>query len=390
MVIVFILKKFKSTAFFFLALYFATNIKCSRAYQNVNQWTPNIANSFISNVIRPMKRATSIERHHPHVIPPMNSSGGERLSNMTLRQFLSHPDGFHLGLAPAFFGFYNYFGALAAFHDNVLSKEEKEKGRMLLPIGLKKRENWRRHRYRHGEPQILLKSVAGASAGAMAAVLLASGSDPRESAEFASSITLENFNDFPGIGGILKGDLFEAIMVNKLKESKLEEALIPVAVTAYDLREGKGKILKRGCMGKATRASAAFPGLFQPCKWQDNIDSRYDLIDGGLKDPHGLVGLKDLGRQGEKKRIVNLCARSYSSSPIGPSQLPTGLNAAEMVSISIENSPQCGPWSMENGPRAVEASMQAMNEVLDVPMYKGAEDKHFILRVDAKAFIPKK
>jgi len=38
---------------------------------------------------------------------------------ITLREYLTHPDGFHLAMAPAFFGFYAYFGALITLDEEV-------------------------------------------------------------------------------------------------------------------------------------------------------------------------------------------------------------------------------------------------------------------------------
>lgn len=384
-------------------------------------------------------------RHHPHIIPPSHAAyatksksnskskskhAEDRLSNVTLRQFLSHPDGFHLGLAPAFFGFYCYFGVLTAFHEHVLTEEELNQGKILLPVGHGDRKDGERegegeHQRSKSEP--LLKSVAGASAGAMAAVLLAAGLNPRESADFASEMTVHRFWDFPGFGGVLKGRLFETIMVNRLKRSglaaanssggggggasgdgvdnvQLEDGLIPVAVSGFDILTFKNKIMTRGCMGKAARASASFPGLFQPCSWKDtatNIHNDADdddgtrtrtqyLMDGGILDSYGLAGLGHLQRHEQNKRVVNVVAGTYGSSgPCGPSSLPEGLDASEVVSISIEGVPQCGPWAMANGPRAVEAARKAIVEVLDVPMYHGREEGHYVLHVDAKAFIPK-
>jgi hypothetical protein len=84
-------------------------------------------------------------------------------SNLTLREFLLHPDGFHLAMGPAFFGYFAYFGALITLdeavgvlhyshgHDN--GEGETSDGDIM-----------------EEEKKMLLKSVAGASAGAMAAV----------------------------------------------------------------------------------------------------------------------------------------------------------------------------------------------------------------------------
>eukprot|EP00957_Ditylum_brightwellii_P116725 8903255-Ditylum_brightwellii.AAC.1 len=70
-----------------------------------------------------------------------------------------HPDGYHLAMAPAFFGFYAYFGALAALNEDVAPTTDNV-GIVLPKSG-----------FEEGN-KTLLKSVAGASAGAMAAVLL--------------------------------------------------------------------------------------------------------------------------------------------------------------------------------------------------------------------------
>lgn len=436
-------------------------------------------------------------RHHPHVIPPSqtlyyatahwnkkqkksfwtNAASSachdesllprDQLSNVTLRQFLSHPDGFHLGIAPAFFGFYVYFGALTALSEHVLTESDKrEGGKILLPI-VSDGSHCRMKRTpcmdyclpddgnattptTRIEPP-LLKSVAGASAGAMAAVLLAAGLNPRDSADFASGLSVDKFWDFPGLGGILKGQLFEDIMVQRLKESRtkmgecgdfdnddavraksnagttaaaaasattttmqLEHGLIPVAVTAFDVFNLQNIVLTKGCMGKAARASATFPVLFQPCAWVVDTSSsskeeeeirtndssasatgvkpskyRY-LIDGGLWDTYGLEGLGHLRLGEKKKRIVNMVAGSYGiQGPRGPSKLTMIDGAEQVVSISIENTPRCGPWAMKNGPRAVEAAMNAVISVLDVPMYQGDEEGHYVIHVDASAFVPK-
>lgn len=437
----------------------------------------------LSFMLMPSSTITFVPpRHHPHVIPPsihahvsyhraknniyrlanilgtnnMIPSKGlsyqtplDRLSNVTLRQFLSHPDGFHLGIAPAFFGFYVYFGVLTAFQEHVLTDYDKKQGKILLPSSSKviasgkycstmdydKLENSSTLAMENTcimEP--LLKSVAGASAGAMAAVLLAAGLDPRENAKFATTMTLDKFWDFPGYGGVIKGDLFEKIMIQRLKESRitaadmnkiqgllkdgvhrdqhnvtesnvmhgsinLENGLIPVAVTAFDILHFSKIVLTRGCMGKAARASATFPGLFQPCGWKDsdkdiNTKSLYKsdkyryLMDGGIWDRYGLEGLGHLRVGEQNKRVVNLVAGSYGiQGPPSPTKMPKTLHTKEVLSLSIQNTPQCGPWAMQNGPRAVEAAMNAIVSVLDVPLYHGQEEGHYILNVDATAFV---
>ena len=338
----------------------------------------------------------------------------------------------------------------------------------------------------------------------MAAVLLSSGLNPRHSADFVSKKTLSDFADPFGICGILKGGLFEDLMVNYLKTSQekqqpssssssllppttnqtnddqeeeeeeeekemnaptgnvlLENGLIPVAVTVFDILSLTTKILKKGCMARAARASACFPILFQPVSWNDECDDaalflgsaasssgmgistnginykkggrvtggiwskvkswmslpKYLFIDGGMQDPHGLVGIASLSSSSSsepRRRIVNLVAGSFSTrnttnpygDPPGPSEINeqyNTINAGSVLSLSIENAPPCGPDKMHNGPRAVKAAIDAVTAVMDVPMYYGSsssseegenerggrhDETHYILHVDASAFVP--
>jgi predicted acylesterase/phospholipase RssA len=313
----------------------------------------------------------------PHVIPPLHIPAHEPhddsvLAEITLRDFLLHQDGFHLGLAPAFFGFYAYFGALTAWEEHVPTGDNQS----CL------------------DSQIL--SVAGASAGAMSAVLLAAGIPPRRAAEFCQSVKLSTFADPPGIGAAFKGDLFEELMQKFMEQEKpghslqLQDGKIPVAVSAFDIKTMKERLLKNGSMAKAARSSATFPLLFQPCQWSDkNNNNTAWFIDGGVTDMCGLNGLS-VSHPHHTKRIVNLVVGGFppGGAP-GPSKMPSGITASEVLSISIRNTPQCGPWAMQNGPRAHEAARRAMIAALDLPLYKGKEAGHYELHLDAGCFVDK-
>jgi len=319
----------------------------------------------------------------PAVGEDVNNDGIER---PTLREFLAHEDGFHMAFAPAFFGFFCYFGALTAL-------DEETSGR-IVPSGT---------------DECGLKSAAGASAGAMAAVMLASGIHPREAADFASKVTWGMVSDPPGLGGYVKGNKFEHFMRTFIKDKsrvdvvpsddetedvgvQLQDTLVPVAVSGFDLLRLKGVNLTRGCAARAARASAGFPGLFQPVKWMEmnsEVQRRWLpdalLIDGGITDALGLNGLSDHPSQ-KKKRIINVVAGDFGCIPSGIKDLPKGVNAESLVSISIVGTPMCGPWAMENGPVAVEMARQAMASMMDVPMERGTSRNHFVLRVDASKF----
>ena len=248
----------------------------------------------------------------------------------------------------------------------------------------------------------IIKSVAGASAGAMAAIMLAAGVSPLKAAQFCTTITLSRFADFPGLLSVFRGNKFEEIMAQFLKESspveslQLEDSIIPVAVSAFDIQRLKGQILSTGSMARAARASATFPGLFQPVGWIDNDSGdSYVFIDGGITDVDGLNGLKatsdaDTSVQ-MSRRVINMVVGDFSFGRVpSPSSMPPGVAASDVLSISIRNLPQCGPWAMENGLRAVEAARMALKESLDQPMFLAAsgEDGHYELHIDAGSFVP--
>lgn len=282
-------------------------------------------------------------------------------ADVTLREFLTHPDGFSLGMAPAFFGFYGYFGTLAAWEETVAPD-------LLRP-----------HTGR-------LRQVAGASAGAMAAILLAAGVSPLKAAEFCAAVSLPDFADPPGVLAVFRGDRFETIMEDYLEQESpcvsllMEDALLPVAVSAFDLQTMAGQVLTRGSMARAARASATFPFLFQPVGWKDEqSQTDYTLIDGGVTDTAGVAGLK--GRN--PGRVVNLVVGSFWGKPPAPSDIP---DSTAVLSVSLQNLPRPGPWAMELGPVAVEAASKAMKASLDLPLYKGNEDNHYELHIDASSF----
>jgi hypothetical protein len=305
-------------------------------------------------------------RLYSHIIPPEHGHFSQ--SNVSLRDFILHPDGIHLAIAPAFFGFFAQFGAMQAWDDAMSSTE-------------------------FDVLHTQIKSLAGASSGAMTAVLLSSGIRPSTAVEFCQSVTVDKFADPPGIFAVFKGHLFHDIMHDFMRQEQpdhslqLQDGKIPVAITAFDLKSMTGKILTQGSMPLAARASACFPFLFQPVEWKDDKDSYY-FVDGGLGDVWGLEGLAAFPSDTRKpKRVVHMTV-GESGAYMGPSTMPEGVAVSEVVSISIRSTPMAGPLAMENGPRAVVASRLAMLAALDLPMYKGAESGHYIINIDTTEFIP--
>lgn len=137
-------------------------------------------------------------------------------------------------------------------------------------------------------------------------------------------------------------------------------------------------------MARAARASATFPLLFQPVGWtapeDDHGQTRdYTLIDGGITDASGVAGLMNRN----PGRVINLKVGPFWGPPPAPSNIP---GSTEVLSISLQNLPQPSPLAMELGTTAIEAASKAMKASLDVPLYKGKEENHYELHIDASTF----
>jgi hypothetical protein len=307
-------------------------------------------------------------------------------------------------MAPAFFGFYAYFGILSAWYENSNSIDYKHDASSSSSSSSSSSQS----------PSLPLpiRSVVGASAGAMAAILIAAGIAPHEAMNFCSNITVDQYADFPGVLSLFRGNRFEELLQNFLISAPqsnyhnmtsstspilfMEDALIPVAVTAFDIQTMTTQILTNGPMARAARASATFPGLFQPVGWtyrddemenaktnnaqrvlQDNDmkNKDYLFIDGGIFDGAGTMGLSKtmlLSRstshhqqqQHHHHRVIHLSVGSFPTLP-NPNDLPYH---PEVISISLIGLPQPGPWAMSNGPIAYEIARNAMIKALDLPL----------------------
>ena len=295
-------------------------------------------------------------------------------SSMTLRDFI-HQD-FHLAMGPAFFGFYAYFGSLIAIYQELLLLQQDISTTTVTP------------------PR-QLQSVTGASAGAMAAVLVAAGISPQAAATFCQTIDVSHFGDFPGLLAAFRGHAFEKLMheflaTNSSSMSRLEDARVPVVVSAFDITTFQVRYLQKGSMARAARASATFPFLFQPIGWIEKDNEGRErhmlLIDGGLGDPAGVGGLSVIRSDShmKTKRVLNLKIGSFFGKHPGPSDIPGG--ASEVLTLSLQNLPSCGPWAMSNGPKAVEAARRTIEAIMDLPLQQGREENHYEAFVDASKY----
>jgi len=425
-----------------------------------------------------------------------NSNNNDITATITLREFLMHRNGdddddggVYLAMGPAFFGFYGYFGALAGIEDELFGTEDNHKDDNDDSDSLSPNRNMSLLIENN-----IIRGVSGASAGAMAAILLAAGISPHVASTFAASLTLNDFEDYFGFGALMKGNKFESIMNDFILSSspitmnrnnndtrrqqqqqlglQLEEAYIPIAVTTTNILPQihtswpwtmiwpwkyvssliSPKILRSGSMARAARASACFPFLFQPVGWIDyyksdnddhsnnrnnnNNDNNFSLlIDGGIFDPAGYYGLKEIiniittsitvknkiNSNKNKIRVLNMIVGGFGplEQPPGPLVMSKELSSQQrsnnnnnimnknmadiikvdsVLSLSIINLPHCGPFSMNNGPTAIKAAQNAIRKAMDRPIKNSISTiddgtknddgaiHHYVLEIDASSF----
>jgi hypothetical protein len=171
----------------------------------------------------------------------------------------------------------------------------------------------------------------------------------------------------------------------------LEKSLIPVAITTFDLLRMKTKILTRGNSAKASRASSTFPGLFQPVLWYDDEQENLSLlIDGGVQDTKGLLGLTGLNKGSRvKKRVLHIVLSGSSedtSMAVDNSEDFARLGIESIVTVKLTNIPKSGPLSMAKGPSIVELARLAMNRALDETLMTDCKGSH-VVHVDASTLV---
>jgi NTE family protein len=127
-----------------------------------------------------------------------------------------------------------------------------------------------------------IRAVAGTSFGGLVGCFYAAGFDADEiEQEFATldqARLYERGRDespsFLGLGRVRHW------LDRRLAGRTFEEARIPCAVTAVDLRNAQEVVLQSGSMRDAILATIALPGIFPSCS-----SGELELVDGGLLNP---------------------------------------------------------------------------------------------------------
>ncbi|CAK0840191.1 unnamed protein product [Prorocentrum cordatum] len=281
----------------------------------------------------------------------------------SLRQWLSKHEPFDCALNPSFLGVFAHTGCAGALQQQGLLRS--------------------------------LCGLAGASAGAHCGAIIASGSTVLDQTssrpvlhdDLQSLLTLGDRRwqvlD-PALGlGVLEGRGLEE-EVSRIVKPTFEELNIPFACTAFSMWSRRTEILKSGPLPRAVRASCAVPVLIHPT----SHERRKWLLDGGIGDPSGSVGLRALPEQPKRSlhiivnRRVGMGLDSMWTRSLGPSQY--GARREEVVTLRLNNPPTLffGDSSFRQLGTAVELTADAVLRALDAPLQRGHEDGHWVAEVD--------
>lgn len=141
------------------------------------------------------------------------------------------------------------------------------------------------------EQNLELQAIAGTSVGAIIAALYAFGKTLDEIFAIAENISLSHVSGFTlKKKGFSTTERLEKLLIEHLGDVNIEDARIPLAIVASNIRTGKKQVFTQGSLAKAVAASTAVPGLFVPVE----IDGE-EYVDGGLLENVPISPLKRLG-----------------------------------------------------------------------------------------------
>ena len=235
--------------------------------------------------------------------------------------------------------------------------------------------------------QIPIHAIAGVSAGSVVAAAYAAGMNSDELEELAKSVKFRNVAQWTiNWMGMLDSSRMDAFLRRALKVQRFEQARLPLAVVASDLRTGQPAVFQKyGDIVAPVRASCAYPGLFKPVEHQDKV-----LVDGmvAMEVPAKplldmgatrilavqLPGNTDLQDPTNLMQVVNRCFQIMSSRMAHDWQRYADLVVAPQVGENAWDSFDNVRGMIEAGERAVELSLPEIREWLRVEPERAAAE----------------
>lgn len=205
---------------------------------------------------------------------------------------------------------------------------------------------------------IKIDYISGTSSGSAMAAMYAIGLKPEEMKKcitsnyeklvqiekrpIISAATTYIFQKKIKIEGLIPGEKVEEL-ISKIAMQKnienIQDIKIPFAVPTvdtistkecifiskkYDIEKEEIDYIYEAPIGKAIRASMAFPGIFTTCKF-----GKYNFIDGGTKDNLPVEVLKDMGAQ----KVIGINFNLDPYNPEGKNILDILLRTCDIFSL---------------------------------------------------------
>jgi len=125
--------------------------------------------------------------------------------------------------------------------------------------------------------RIPISAIAGVSSGAIVAAAVASGASADDIQSVALSMKFRDVARWTlNLKGLAGNDRMITFLARLLKVNRFEDMRIPLAVVATDLVRGRPVTFHgKGDVVFPIRASCAYPGLFQPLRYEGRL-----LVDG--------------------------------------------------------------------------------------------------------------
>ncbi len=194
---------------------------------------------------------------------------------------------------------------------------------------------------------------SGSSAGALVSAFLAAGRAASALRPLLGDLRRDDFWDpSPGFG-LLRGDRFRALLERELPSRDFSDCARPLAVSAFDVRALKTRVISEGLIAPAVHASCVFPGLFHPVMLEGRPH-----IDGGVLDRSGLAGMPDGGRV--LYHHLSTRSRIRRHIPLLSLYPPR----PDLVPVVLQGLPRSGPTRLEVGPAAMDAAYRSTRAAL--------------------------
>ncbi len=138
---------------------------------------------------------------------------------------------------------------------------------------------------------IPIDSISGTSAGAVVAACYAFGVSVDEMRSKAANLSWRAISKFSfSKHGLSTNEALADILKGMIGDAKIEDAKIPLAITATNIASGEYVVFREGSVLLAVRASTCLPGVFAPVKIGDEF-----FVDGGLMENVPISTLAPMG-----------------------------------------------------------------------------------------------